>query len=320
MKDVAREAGVSLGTVSKVMNGIPVGEPYRVKVEAAASKLGYRVNTLARALRTSRTGVIAILLPSIKHPFFGMLADELTGVLTKKGYRAQLMITNYDNDSVSGHIAALRDNKVDGIIGLTYRPDLMLDDSIPFVSIDRFAGANVPCVSSDNYGGGQMAAEKLLSFGCKSLLFLRIGSFVSGEPDKRAAGFESICRAKGIRYDMMILDNRETEERFDDYLRKHFQDGKKAFDGIFCNTDQLALRTVVRLRNLGVKVPEDVQVIGFDGIPDFVTGKYLCSTIVQPVAEMAETAVSILLEKDSRRRPALVNLPVSYAAGGTTRE
>ncbi|MBE5996128.1 MAG: LacI family transcriptional regulator [Lachnospiraceae bacterium] len=320
MKEVAAEAGVSLGTVSKVMNRIPVGEPYRRKVEDAAKKLGYKINPVARALRTNKSGIIALVLPSIRNPFFSALANEITCILMDRGYQAQLMITNFDPDGEQKCIRAVQENKADGVIALSYRPDLIVDESIPFVTIDRFAGGHVPCVASDNYGGGQMAAEKLLSLGCRKLLFLRIGSTVSGEPDKRAAGFESICRANQIPYDMVYLHDGEPEKLFDEYLNDHFKDGVFGYDGIFCNTDYLAIRAVDHLRFLGVKVPEDVQIIGFDGITDYISGKYVCSTIVQPVREIAATAVRLLLGEGPAEKQALVILPVSYASGGTTKE
>ena len=101
MKDVAREAGVSLGTVSKVINGIPVGEQYRRKVEAATKKLGYQVNNYARGLKTNKTNCVALVMPSLRHPFFAALTDELTSCLMRIGYRSLLMTTNYDSTAES---------------------------------------------------------------------------------------------------------------------------------------------------------------------------------------------------------------------------
>ena len=99
IKDVARESGLSLATVSKVINGLPVGKKSRRKVEEAIEKLGYRVNPYARALKSSKTNTIAILMPSLKHPFFAHLTDELIGCLTKEGFRSILMITNSDAET-----------------------------------------------------------------------------------------------------------------------------------------------------------------------------------------------------------------------------
>lgn len=320
MKDVAREAGVSLGTVSKVINGIPVGESYRRRVEAATKKLGYQVNSYARGLKTNKTNTAALLVPSLMHPFYAALTDELTASLMRRDYRPILMITNYDIEAEQKCISLVRQNKVDGIIGLTYDPHLEVDEALPFVSIDRRFKNNVPCVSSDNYGGGQLAAEKLLELGCRRLLFMRIGPDVYGEADKRGAGFESICRLRQVEYESIVLHDRETEEPFFRYLRAHIHNGTPDFDGIFCNTDGLASHVCAFLAEAGVDVPGQVQVIGYDGIVDFATGRYYCSTIVQPVRRMAETAVELLLGGDIDAAPSIVCLPIHYVPCGTTRD
>ncbi len=320
MKDVAKEAGVSLGTVSRVFNNLPVGESYRKKVEAAAEKLHYQINNYARGLKTNETLSIALLIPSLRHPFFSALTDEITACLMRRGYRNILMITNYDTDAEQKCLTLVRQNKVDGIIGLTYNPDLEVDASIPFVTIDRHLNASVPCVSSDNFRGGQLAAEKLLELGCRNLLFLRIGSDIYGEVNKRESGFESVCRQRQASYDSLILSDTGTEEPFFTYLKSHLKNGRLDFDGIFCNSDHLAMHILSFLKDEGVRVPDDVQIIGYDGIQNYYSGQYQCSTIVQPVREMAETCVNLILTKDRSTLPSLVLLPVTYASGGTTRE
>ena len=320
MKDVAREAGVSLGTVSKVFNNIPVGENYRKKVEKAAEKLHYQVNNYARGLKTNETHSIALLIPSLRHPFFSALADEVTACLMGRGYRNILMITNYDTDAEQKCLTLVRQNKVDGIIGLTYNPDLKVDSSIPFVTIDRHLSEAIPCVSSDNFRGGQLAAEKLLELGCRNLLFFRIGSDIYGEVNNRESGFESVCRERQASYDSVILSDTGTEGPFFEYLKNHIKNGRAEFDGIFCNSDLLATHVISFLEQEGIRVPEDVQIIGYDGIKDHYSGRYYCSTIVQPIREIAETCVELILAKDRSSLPPLVLLPVRYAPGGTTRE
>ena len=319
MKDVAREAGVSLGTVSKVINGITVGDSYRRRVNDAIQRLGYQVNSFARGLKTDRTDCVALLMPSLRHPFFALLTDALTACLSQQGYRSMLMITNYDAEAEQKCFTLVRQNKLDGVIALTYSPDLEISDSIPVVVIDRHLGADFPCVSSDNFQGGAMAAEKLLALGCRKLLFLRIGPDVYGEADKRGPGFESACRAAGAEYDTLILSDSDTEAPFRRFLAEHIRDGKLDYDGIFCNTDGLAVRIIGFLREQGVDIPGQVQVIGYDGIMDYATGRYSCSTIVQPIDEMAEAAVRLLLDPGETRVSNLC-LPVRYAPGGTTRD
>ena len=319
MKDVAREAGVALGTVSKVFNGIPVGDSYRIKVEAAARKLGYQVNQYARGLRANKTYTVAVILPGVDHPFFASLAQHLCTSLAQRDHRMLLYVTASRPDMEQLCVNMVRQNRVDGIIGLTYNP-LKIDDDLPFVSIDRSFSSDVPCVASDNYNGGRMAAEKLLELGCRHPAFLRVGSPNLSETDKRGDGFESLCRARQVPYEMLRLDDGAEEAQFREFFRSHMRDGRLEIDGIFCSTDLLACRIRAMLEDLNLRVPEDVQIIGFDGIRQFGTGALYCSTIIQPVQKIAETSVDLLLAKDRSNVPALVCLPVAYAPGGTTRE
>jgi len=320
MKDVAREAGVALGTVSKVFNDIPVGADYRKRVEEAARRLGYQVNSYARGLKANRTCSVALILPNVIDPFFSTLAQHVCLALAGRGYKTLLSVTAYDLEVEKRCIRMVQQNKVDGIIGLTYNPDLEVDPGLPYVSIDRYFAPNVPCVSSDNFGGGQMAAEKLLALGCTRPLFLRIGSRVPGETDKRGDGFESACRQRGIECASLRLNDEDGLKPFREFLSSHMEQGCLAFDGIFCVTDALAIQIQGMLSELGLRVPEDVQLIGFDGLQRFATGGFYCSTIVQPIDRLAETSVELVLREEQNNLPSLVCLPVAYAAGGTTRE
>ncbi len=319
MKDVAREAGVALGTVSKVFNGIPVGEEYKRKVEDAAKLLGYQVNTYARALKTNKTLTAALILPNTTDPFFSLLAGEVCKTLARRGYRMLLALSDADPDAEQQCVRMVEQNKVDGIIGLTYNPALEISESVPYVSIDRYFSPAVPCVASDNFGGGQMAARKLLELGCERLLFFRIGSDVPGEADKRGDGFQAACLQAGVEYEALRLRDEDGYAPFLAFLREHLREGRLDFDGIFCNTDKLAYHVARMLAELGVRVPEDVQIIGFDGIRRFGSEALYCSTISQPVGQIAETAVDILLQEDRTHLPSLICLPVSYVSDGTTK-
>ncbi len=321
MKDVAREAGVALGTVSNVFNNMPVGREYKQKVEAAARRLGYSVNSYARGLRAEKTYSVAVIVPNLVNMFFARLADEICQGLSRRGYRMLLATTQYDAQAETRCIQMLRQNMVDGIIGLTYSAAQMDVEGMPYVSIDRVLSPTVPCVVSDNYGGGMMAAERLIALGCRHLLSLRIGSSVIGETDKRGGGFAAACGQHNVDC---------TQKRFLDEggmgpLLQFLADsvnaeGRLAYDGIFCSTDMLTHQVTAFLRHRGIRVPEDVQLIGYDGTRAFFTEEYFCSTIVQPVKQIAETSVDILVNWHQARPSALVCLPVFYAPGGTTKE
>ncbi len=319
MKDVAKKAGVSLGTVSKVFNDIPVGKQYKEKVESAAKALGYQVNNYARGMRTNQTYTVAIIMPVISHPFFATLTEHLCRELAERGYRSLISVTDWDSETEEKCINMVIQNKADGIIALTYNQfDWRVD--IPFISIDRTFEGRIPCVASDNYQGGFLAASKLHELGSTNLLFLRTGSTVPGETDKRGAGFEAYCKANDIPHHAIYRNNGAEVDELYDTIRNMVVDGTFPYDGIFCSTDHLAYTISEILKKKGVAVPEQVQLIGFDGIIDFYSKDYICSTIVQPVEQIARTCVTSLLSMDKDTPPSLVCLPVSYAKGPTTRD
>lgn len=319
MKDVAREAGVALGTVSKVVNGIPVGDSYRIRVEEAIEKLNYRINNYAKGLRGSKTFMVAVMVPNLVSPFFAGLVNSINRALAERSHYMLLFATDYDPMQEQKYVFLAEQQQVDGIICLSYNPNLKIPENVPMVSIDRYFGAKIPCVASDNYGGGQLAAEKLVAGGCRNLAFLRIGSKLTNEPNKRKDGFASACELLGVPCTMKIVDDGTPYHEFEEFLQGHIHDGKLDFDGLFCVTDSLAYQIVNSLKRMGIRVPEDVQIIGYDGVRCFGDMELYCSTIVQPVDEIADTCVNMLLEKNLGKVPSLVCLPVHYAYGGTTK-
>ena len=320
MADVAREAGVALGTVSKVVNGQAVGEEYRIKVEDAIARLGYQYNNSGRALRTDKTNTIALIIPNTINPYFALLVHHINMALEKRNYRMLLCFTQYDQNRETEYIQMVRQNRVDGIIALTYNPDLDIPADIPFVTIDRFFSVSVPCVASDNFGGGWLAAHKLKELGCKKLGFIRIGSTLTNEPSKRKDGFVSACVEMGVSFEVMALEDGAPFSQFEDFLARHVKNKKLDLDGLFIGTDSLAWQIIQVLKRMNLRVPEDVQVIGFDGIRMFGDLEPVVSTIVQPVQEIAETCVNTVLSKHLSNVPSLICLPVQYLPGGTTRD
>ncbi len=320
MTDVAREAGVALGTVSRVVNNQPVGAEFREKVEAAIERLGYQYNSSGRSLRTGDTHTVAFIIPNTINPYFALLVHYVNLALEKRDYRMLLCFTEYDRSREAEFIQMALQNQVDGIIALTYNPNLTIPENVPFVTIDRFFSTSVPCIASDNFGGGFMAAHRLRDLGCTSLAFMRVGSTLTNEPSKRRDGFVSACVEMGLPFEIMALEDGQPFEMFEKFLTDHMTDGKLQFDGLFVGTDSLAWQIIRILRGKGLRVPEDVQVIGFDGIRMFGDQEPVVSTIVQPVQEIAEACVSTVLSRHLSGVPSLICLPVTYLAGGTTRE
>ena len=317
MKDVAKEAGVSLGTVSKVMNGLYVGSAYRKKVLEAADRLGYHMNYYAKVMRSGETATVAVILPHLQNQFFAALAQRLCESLRDRKRQMLLYIAQPGGEGELDCIHQAKTRRVDGVIAVTYNAQLSDVEGMRLVTIDRVISPDISCVSSDNYSGGQLAAQKLMELGCRSLLGIHIPCPAPSEPDKRIEGFRACCKTSGTPFAV----RRESEEKEDDlfpFLESHLKPAGFEYDGIFCSNDDLACKVWTILKAHHVPVPEAVQIIGFDGVRHFEDRALMCSTIAQPVKEIADKAVELVLDEQSQ--PMLVCLPVKYQAGGTTRE
>lgn len=326
MKDVAREAGVALGTVSKVINNIPVGDEYKQKVEFAIGKLNYEVNTYARGLKVQKTNTVTLIIPDSINPFFATFAHYIEYALYKEKHFMTLCCANNIPEKEIEYLNMAVKNQADGVIALTYSDiGKYVPQSLPLVSFDRlFNNGFTPRVASDNLSGGIMATEKLITLGCNNPVFIRFSSRFPGEADKRLDGYLSVCQKHRIT--PQVLDKRDSDD-FSVEITKYIKscqltNGRLSFDGIFANTDLHAYKATCILREMGYQVPEDVQIIGFDGIHKFgmEEGELFVSSICQPIPALAQTCVDLVLAKNRNILPSLTLLPVHYRYGGTTKD
>ncbi len=324
IKDVASDAGVAVGTVSKVLNGHYVSAENKRKVEESVERLGYQMNYYARGLKTQYTYTVAVIVPDILTPFFACLVYYIEKELYRYGYRTFLCQSMHDAEKDVYYLQLARQNKVDGILGITFNTtELSKAGDIPVVMIDRHLENSI-CVTSDNFNGGELAAGQLIDRGSRNLLFIRSGSLLSSETLKRGDGFAAACRERKIP--CQVLDSGDDAGGYNvegiyGYLREHMSGGKLEFDGIYTSTDGLGLAVLDQLRRLGIQVPQEVQLIGHDGMRQMNRGAYLLSSIAQPIEAMARAAVENVIHL-IRKEPVeeLTILPVKFVEGGTTRE
>ena len=322
IKDVAKEAGVAVGTVSKVINNIPVKPQTKILVENAIKKLKYEPNIYARGFKMNKTNTVAVIVPTIWNPFFSELAYNIEKCLRNSGMKMILCNSEKDAQSEIEYITMAKQNKMDGVIAVTYSNiDEYVSDNIPFVSIDRYFSKEITYVSSDNFAGGRLAAQKLHEAGCRKLAFIGRGSKIDNDTRKRKEGFISYCRENNIEYDS--CESFGSDEEFDILLDKfievNFKDNVK-FDGVFAITDRYAIDFIRRMSKINIKIPEDVQVIGFDGSRSSAQDSFTLSTIRQNVEVMAEEAVNALkniIEKKKTEKKIII--PVSFIKGYTTK-
>lgn len=320
MKDVAQRAGVGVGTVSRVINHVPgVKESTLIKVNQAIKELNYIPDEYARGLKTKSSRTIALILPSVWYPFFSEFAYYVEKRLGKENYKLLLCNSNDNTTEEAKYIKMLKQNKIDAIIAITYSDiEQYIYSNIPFVSLDRYFDKKVSYVTSDNYEGGKLAARKLLEHGARSLAYVGSYSKYPNGTMLRRAGFRDYLENIGIDYKEIFLQ--EPVNDFTPYILEMLKVHPK-IDGIFCHTDSLLLKLRKILNQYGYRVPEDIQLIGFDGMnlsSDLPLG---ISTIAQPVEQLANGAVDLVLRKIAD--PSLKNeakmYPVRYVDGNTTK-
>lgn len=320
MKDVAQRAGVGVGTVSRVINRVPgVKESTLIKVNQAIKELNYIPDEYARGLKIKSSRTIALILPSVWYPFFSEFAYYVEKRLDKENYKLLLCNSNGNPTEEAKYIKMLKQNKIDAIIAITYSDiEQYIYSNIPFVSLDRYFDKKVSYVTSDNYEGGKLAARKLLEHGARSLAYVGSHSKYPNGTMLRRDGFRDYLENIGIDYKEIFLQ--EPVNDFTPYILEMLKVHPK-IDGIFCHTDSLLLKLRKILNQYGYRVPEDIQLIGFDGMnlsSDLPLG---ISTIAQPVEQLANGAVDLVLRKIAD--PSLKNeakmYPVRYVDGNTTK-
>lgn len=320
MKDVAQRAGVGVGTVSRVINRVPgVKESTLIKVNQAIKELNYIPDEYARGLKTKSSRTIALILPSVWYPFFSEFAYYVEKRLDKENYKLLLCNSNGNPAEEAKYIKMLKQNKIDAIIAITYSDiEQYIYSNIPFVSLDRYFDKKVSYVTSDNYEGGKLAARKLLEHGARSLAYVGSHSKYPNGTMLRRDGFRDYLENIGIDYKEIFLQ--EPVNDFTPYILEMLKVHPK-IDGIFCHTDSLLLKLRKILNQYGYRVPEDIQLIGFDGMnlsSDLPLG---ISTIAQPVEQLANGAVDLVLRKivDPSLKNEAKMYPVRYVDGNTTK-
>ena len=319
MKDVAALAKVGVGTVSRVLNSSgSVKESTRRKVEAAMKELNYIPNAYARGLKMNKTNTVALIIPTIWHPFFSEFAYYVESNLAEHKYKMLLCNSDVSSDKELEYIQMVQENKVDGIIGITYSDlDNFVSSHLPFVTIDRHFKEETVCVTSDNFHAGQLAVEKLVEKGCHKLGYIGTHSRFPTETTKRRNGFEKQAKQSGIPY--AIYDGQDPVIELKQEIRTFFEENPDV-DGIFAHTDFIALDILEVLEEMKRKVPEEVQIIGCDGIKMESGRRQIVSTIRQPVDLMAKAAVEKIIQViDGESVRTKITLPVHYLEGSTTK-
>ena len=301
--DVARLADVSQSAVSRSFTpGASVSDGTRRKVMEAARKLGYRPNAHARSLITKRSRIIGLVLSYLENLFYPVALEHLAKRLQRDGYHVLLFVTDAQNaDELVDEILQYH---VDGIVlaattlssGLAQR---CADAAIPVVLFNRVmaaggAGAGtVSSVRSDNVAGGRAVARHLADTGHQRVAYIA-GHEESSTNLERERGFRDGLAERGLRIWARGVGNYDFEQARS-AARELFKPGAERPDAVFVASDHMAFAVMDALRfELGLRIPADVSVVGFDNVPQADWGSYRLTTVEQPVQPMIEATVGLL--------------------------
>ncbi len=297
--DVARMAGVSQSAVSRVFSGASASPATITKVRAAAKHLGYRPNAMARAMKSGKSRIIGLLVAYLENQFYPVALERLSRALQAQGYHILVFMVSNANDQIESTVQELIDYQVDGIVtasvsmsfGLTER---CAASGIPVVMFNRGQdGSGLSTVTSDNVGGGRKVADFLLAGGHRRIAHI-MGWQGSSTGRDRALGFRRGLAAAGVA-PWAEIDGMYTREGAASAARS-LMTGPEVPDAIFVGNDHMAFAVMDVLRSeLGLQIPQDVSVVGYDDVPLAAWPAYDLTSLRQPLNRMVEATVDTLL-------------------------
>jgi len=304
MKDIARDLGVSVVTISKVLRNHPdVGDETRERVLARVKELDYRPNLAARSLVTGRTYLVGLVVPDLLHPFFAEIAKSISEVLRERGY--YLIVSSSEEDPVleEQEIDQLLARRLDALIVASCRTNVDLffrieKQKTPYVLIDRtFPGLSANFVGVDDLAAGVLATKHLIEAGCKRVAHIR-GPETS-PAIRRLEGYKQGLAQAGMRItdDYIISELKgdvETKQRGAEAMSRLLNLRKRP-DGVFCFNDPMAMGAMNYALDHGVRIPEDIAVIGCGNLHYDDSLRVPLSSIDQHSRHIGEEAARIAL-------------------------
>lgn len=296
IREVAAHAGVSLGTVSRVINGYSnVSPDIRARVENSIITLGYRPNFVARSLRSRRSLSFGLVIPDVTNPFFAELVKGLEQASWKSGYTVILGNSEERKEAERVYIEMLVDRMIDGliIVPTTETKKVAIKAKVPVVLIDRSLPGH-SLVASDHRGGADAAVTHLLDLGHN-----RIGCIAGprGVPvaTERFEGYQQAMRRRGLQEDPTLV--RFVLFDYDGGFRAATELFKtpQPPTAIFASSDQQAIGAIRAATDKGLRVPDDLSIFGVDDIPLAALINPRLSTVRQSVTDLSQTAISSLM-------------------------
>jgi DNA-binding LacI/PurR family transcriptional regulator len=303
LKDIAKRAGLSVATVSNVVNGYrPVAAATRERVQRAIDELGYRPNLTARHLRNGRTGIIALAIPELNNPYFAELADAATREASRHGYTVLLDYTDGDREKELLVSQGFQAHVIDGLILSSVQLDpadvLNRTSDTPMVLVgERLYNVPYDHIAIDNVAATHTAMGHLLELGRRRIAFIGAQADLNRQPAQlRLLGYQQALTAAGIGYDPRLVATTAYFGRADGATGlRQLMALPEPPDAVFAYNDLIAIGALRAALELGVRVPDDLAVVGFDDIEEGRYSNPTLTTISPDKASIGSRAVACLI-------------------------
>lgn len=318
IKDVAKYAGVSVATVSRYINSSGyVSEKAASKIAIAISELNYEPNEVARSLFQKKSKLIGLLIPDITNPFFPLLAKGVEDGLNHLGYTLILGNVEEDIEKQESYLSTFVNNQVAGVISASFIEKPFLK-GLPYVVVDRISPSDKYSVTSDDFLGGKMAAEAILKTNFKNITVMAGPLSLPGSK-KRLDGIQEVLKSHNINYE--LFEANSFDFRFGSTLATNLFDKFPTTDTVLALNDIYALSIMQEARKRNLRIPEDLQVIGYDNIPFSALTTPQLTTISQPTYELGVAAAKLLVQVIDGQEVVekKIKLPVTYIERETLR-
>lgn len=318
--DVAQATGLSIASVSRALNGRPgVSAATSERIVKIATDMGYQPNEVARSLVAKATQTIALLVPDITNPFFPELVKGVQSVADEGDQLLLLLDAPSDPHRLADRLAALRRKQVDGVIVVASELDSADDDlfhGIPGVFLDRAGSGSAPSVSVDQEQAAHLATRHLITRGHRRIAHV-LGPENLAVSALRRRGWERACREAGLPAGDDLVFHGDFLEEGGFHAAEQILDARDSITAVFAANDLSAIGVLACCAARGVSVPEDMSVIGLDGIELARFTAPALTTVAQPIRELGERACALLLDVISGAPAGDVVLPVRLIDGAS---
>lgn len=300
LKDIAEKVGVSESTVSRVLNGIPkASSETRERILKVAEELGYYPNDLARSLAKQKTYIIGVIITDISNSYFASVTGGIEEIASLYGYSLIISATGGNENEELKYINILKEKRVDGIIFMSGRmphscEQALLDTGIPTVVVARKVKSSLPSIHIDNIGESYKAVEYLIKLGHRRI------AIISGTFADKESGYHRLLGYKNALADYELPFEEELIEEGDFKM----DSGRRAMEkllklkelptAVFAASDAMAVGAIKAIKKAGLRVPEDISVMGFDNNVISQACDPELTTIGQPVKDLGRKAIEML--------------------------